>query len=136
MTFITTGFPSSIMTGRRTALLRFRRSWTPELRSSIRAISRHSATPRKRRPKQADRAGDIFLDACVVGGGRLQADSLRGGGIDFPVAGSSQSPPVTVFACGGSFMKKFEKLVKPFRIEHGKHFRLKDHDPGHTAGVR
>jgi len=33
-------------------------------------------------------------------------------------------------------MKKFEKLVKPFRIEHGKHFRLKDHDPGHIGGVR
>jgi PPK2 family polyphosphate:nucleotide phosphotransferase len=33
-------------------------------------------------------------------------------------------------------MKKSKNLVKPFRIEHGKHFRLKDHDPGHTAGVR
>jgi PPK2 family polyphosphate:nucleotide phosphotransferase len=33
-------------------------------------------------------------------------------------------------------MKKSQKLVKPFRIDHGKHFRLKDHDPGHTAGVR
>ncbi len=32
-------------------------------------------------------------------------------------------------------MKK-KDLIKPFRIEHGKHFRLKDHDPGHTAGVR
>ena len=28
------------------------------------------------------------------------------------------------------------KLVKPYRIEDGKHFRLKDHDPGHTAGVK
>jgi PPK2 family polyphosphate:nucleotide phosphotransferase len=27
------------------------------------------------------------------------------------------------------------KLVKPFRVEDGKHFRLKDHDPAHTAGV-
>jgi len=33
-------------------------------------------------------------------------------------------------------MKKSQKLVKPFRIEHGKHFRLKDHDPGHTVGVQ
>ena len=33
-------------------------------------------------------------------------------------------------------MKKSKDLIKPFRIEHGKHFRLKDHDPGHTAGVR
>src|ERR1700751_5606597 len=33
-------------------------------------------------------------------------------------------------------MTKSQKLVKPFRIDHGKHFRLKDHDPGHTAGVR
>jgi PPK2 family polyphosphate:nucleotide phosphotransferase len=28
------------------------------------------------------------------------------------------------------------KLVKPYRIEDGKNFRLKDHDPGHTAGVK
>jgi PPK2 family polyphosphate:nucleotide phosphotransferase len=27
------------------------------------------------------------------------------------------------------------KLVKPYRVEHGKYFRLKDHDPAHTAGV-
>ncbi len=27
------------------------------------------------------------------------------------------------------------KLVKPFRIQHGQHFRLKDHDPGDTAGI-
>jgi PPK2 family polyphosphate:nucleotide phosphotransferase len=33
-------------------------------------------------------------------------------------------------------MKKSKDLIKLFRIEHGKHFRLKDHDPGHTAGVR
>lgn len=33
-------------------------------------------------------------------------------------------------------MKNFPKLVKPFRIDHGKHFRLKDHDPAHTGGVR
>ncbi|MGC2195676.1 MAG: polyphosphate kinase 2 family protein [Terriglobales bacterium] len=33
-------------------------------------------------------------------------------------------------------MKKISgKLVKPYRVEHGKHFRLKDHDPAHTAGV-
>ena len=32
-------------------------------------------------------------------------------------------------------MKKSKDLIKPFRIEHGKRFRLKDHDPGHTAGV-
>lgn len=32
-------------------------------------------------------------------------------------------------------MKLPKKLVKPFRVE-GKHFRLKDHDPAHTAGVR
>ena len=29
----------------------------------------------------------------------------------------------------------FGKLVKPYRVEHGKHFRLRDHDPGETAGV-
>ena len=28
------------------------------------------------------------------------------------------------------------KLVKPYRIEDGKDFRLKDHNPGHTAGVK
>jgi len=27
------------------------------------------------------------------------------------------------------------RLVKPYRVEDGKHFRLKDHDPAHTAGV-
>jgi polyphosphate kinase 2 (PPK2 family) len=32
-------------------------------------------------------------------------------------------------------MKKSKHLVKPFRIEHGKDFRLKDHDPGQTGGV-
>ena len=32
-------------------------------------------------------------------------------------------------------MKKSKHLVKPFRIEHGKDFRLKDHDPAQTAGV-
>jgi PPK2 family polyphosphate:nucleotide phosphotransferase len=32
-------------------------------------------------------------------------------------------------------MKKSKHLVKPFQIDHGKHFRLKDHDPAHTAGV-
>ena len=33
-------------------------------------------------------------------------------------------------------MKVSKKLVKPYRVDHGKHFRLKDHDPAHTAGVR
>lgn len=28
------------------------------------------------------------------------------------------------------------KLSKPYRIEHGKKFRLKDHDPADTAGLR
>jgi PPK2 family polyphosphate:nucleotide phosphotransferase len=32
-------------------------------------------------------------------------------------------------------MKKSKHLVKPFRIEHGKDFRLKDHDPAQTAGL-
>jgi PPK2 family polyphosphate:nucleotide phosphotransferase len=27
------------------------------------------------------------------------------------------------------------RLIKPYRVEDGKHFRLKDHDPAHTAGV-
>lgn len=34
-------------------------------------------------------------------------------------------------------MKKISaKLVKPYRVDHGKQFRLKDYDPGHTAGVK
>ncbi len=33
-------------------------------------------------------------------------------------------------------MKIRGKLVKPFRIENGKDFRLKDYDPAHTAGVK
>ena len=33
-------------------------------------------------------------------------------------------------------MKMSRKLVKPFRVEDGKHFRLKDYDPAHTAGVK
>ena len=32
-------------------------------------------------------------------------------------------------------MKMSRKLVKPYRVEDGKHFRLKDYDPAHTAGV-
>jgi PPK2 family polyphosphate:nucleotide phosphotransferase len=32
-------------------------------------------------------------------------------------------------------MKTSKKLVKPYRVDHGKHFRLKDHDPVHTSGV-
>lgn len=33
-------------------------------------------------------------------------------------------------------MKMSRKLVKPFRVEDGKHFRLKDYDPARTAGVK
>src|SRR6516165_3522795 len=33
-------------------------------------------------------------------------------------------------------MKISKKLVKLYRVDHGKHFRLKDHDPAHTSGVR
>jgi PPK2 family polyphosphate:nucleotide phosphotransferase len=33
-------------------------------------------------------------------------------------------------------MKMSRKLVKPYRVEDGKHFRLKDYDPAHTAGVQ
>ena len=33
-------------------------------------------------------------------------------------------------------MKMSRKLVKAYRIDGGKHFRLKDHDPAHTAGVK
>jgi PPK2 family polyphosphate:nucleotide phosphotransferase len=33
-------------------------------------------------------------------------------------------------------MKMSRKLVKRFRIEQGKDFRLKDHDPAQTAGVK
>jgi PPK2 family polyphosphate:nucleotide phosphotransferase len=33
-------------------------------------------------------------------------------------------------------MKLSKKLVKPYCVDHGKPFRLKDHDPAHTAGVR
>ncbi|HZE28128.1 MAG TPA: polyphosphate kinase 2 family protein [Terriglobales bacterium] len=28
------------------------------------------------------------------------------------------------------------KLVKPYRVEDGKHFRLRDYDPAHTAGLQ
>src|SRR5208337_2725881 len=31
---------------------------------------------------------------------------------------------------------KREKFIKPFRVEHGNHFRLKDHDPGETRGLK
>ena len=31
---------------------------------------------------------------------------------------------------------KREKFIKPFRVQHGKHFRLKDHDPGETRGLK
>jgi len=30
---------------------------------------------------------------------------------------------------------KIEKLLKRYRVEHGKHFRLKDHDPADTHGL-
>jgi PPK2 family polyphosphate:nucleotide phosphotransferase len=30
---------------------------------------------------------------------------------------------------------KIEKLLKPYRIEHAKHFRLKDYDPADTHGL-
>ena len=30
---------------------------------------------------------------------------------------------------------KSGKLVKPYRIDHGKHFKLKDHDPADTQGL-
>ena len=29
-----------------------------------------------------------------------------------------------------------EKFVKPFRVQHGKHFRLKDYYPGETRGLK
>jgi len=32
-------------------------------------------------------------------------------------------------------LKRVRKLLEPFRIEDGKSFRLKDHDPGNTAGL-
>ena len=31
---------------------------------------------------------------------------------------------------------KIEKILKRYRIEEGKHFRLKDHDPGDTHGLK
>jgi PPK2 family polyphosphate:nucleotide phosphotransferase len=31
---------------------------------------------------------------------------------------------------------KREKFIKPFLVEHGKHFRLKDYDPGETRGLK
>ena len=30
---------------------------------------------------------------------------------------------------------KIEKMLKRYRVEHGKHFRLKDHDPADTHGL-
>ena len=30
---------------------------------------------------------------------------------------------------------KIDKLLKRYRIEDGKHFRLKDHDPADTHGL-
>jgi PPK2 family polyphosphate:nucleotide phosphotransferase len=32
-------------------------------------------------------------------------------------------------------IKKIDWLLEPFRVEHGKRFRLKDHDPGDTRGI-
>ncbi len=31
---------------------------------------------------------------------------------------------------------KRAKFIKPFRVEHGKHFRLSDYDPGETRGLK
>src|ERR1700682_3771194 len=31
---------------------------------------------------------------------------------------------------------KIEKILKRYRIEDGKHFRLKDHDPADTLGLK
>src|SRR5215471_13949745 len=31
---------------------------------------------------------------------------------------------------------KREKMLRRYRVEHGKHFRLKDYDPGDTAGLK
>src|ERR1700675_4566432 len=31
---------------------------------------------------------------------------------------------------------KREKFIKPFLVEHGKHFRLKDYDPSETRGLK
>jgi PPK2 family polyphosphate:nucleotide phosphotransferase len=31
---------------------------------------------------------------------------------------------------------KREKFIKPFRVDDGKHFRLKDYDPGETRGLK
>ena len=31
---------------------------------------------------------------------------------------------------------KIEKMLKRYRVEEGKHFRLKDHDPGDTHGLK
>jgi PPK2 family polyphosphate:nucleotide phosphotransferase len=33
-------------------------------------------------------------------------------------------------------LKQLRKFLKPYRITHGKRFRLKDHDPGDTHGFR
>jgi len=33
-------------------------------------------------------------------------------------------------------MKNLEKLAKPYRVDHGKHFRLKDFDPGDTGEMK
>jgi polyphosphate kinase 2 (PPK2 family) len=37
---------------------------------------------------------------------------------------------------GGDAMKKLARLAKPYRIEDGRHFRLKDFDPGDTGEFR
>ena len=33
-------------------------------------------------------------------------------------------------------VKRVERYVKPFRVTNGKKFRLKDIDPGDTAGLK
>jgi len=35
-----------------------------------------------------------------------------------------------------SLIKLTERFVEPFRVSHGKHFRLRDHDPGNTRGLK
>jgi PPK2 family polyphosphate:nucleotide phosphotransferase len=40
---------------------------------------------------------------------------------------------ISRFHAGGCAMSWANKLSKPYRVEHGKKFRLKDHDPADTA---
>jgi len=43
--------------------------------------------------------------------------------------------PFTIVTESHDFMK-IDKLLKRYRIEDGKHFRLKDHDPADTHGLK